>query len=52
MTMTEPALCTKAPTTGFNMPSMAKETATKFKVIEKVRLHLIVNIIRFDKATK
>ena len=49
MTATEPALCTSAPTTGFNIPVIARTIAIKFKDNEKARLHLIVIIIRFAR---
>ena len=45
MTMTDPALCAKAPTTGLKMSVMAKRIAMKFSVVEKVKLYLIVVII-------
>ncbi len=37
-------MCTRVPITGLRTPVMARTMATKFRVIEKVRLHLIVNI--------
>ena len=35
---TEPALWTKAPTTGFSVPLMARTMAMKFSTMEKVML--------------
>ena len=52
MTRTEPALCTSAPTTGFKIPVIASTMARKFKAIEKVRLHLMVTIIRLERARR
>ena len=39
MTKTDPALCTKAPTTGFKMPVMASRMAAKFSAMENARFH-------------
>ena len=52
ITITEPALCTKAPTTGFRIPVIARIMAMKFNVMEKVRLHLIVSIIRLESRSR
>lgn len=52
ITTTEPALCTSAPTTGFRIPAMARTIARRFNPMEKLRLHLIVIIIRLDKAIR
>ena len=52
MTSTEPALCTRAPTTGFSVPLIARTMAMKFNTMEKVMLHLMVAIIRFDRAIR
>lgn len=52
ITRTEPALCTRAPTTGFKIPVIARAIAAKFKIIEKLIFNLIVVIIRFDRANK
>ena len=52
MTRTEPALCTNAPTTGLNIPVIARVMAAKFRIIEKVRFHLIVVIILFESESK
>ena len=52
MTNTEPALWTRAPTTGFKIPVMASTMATKFKVMEKVRLPLITRIIRLARPSR
>ena len=45
MTTTDPALCTNAPTTGFNIPVMANKIARKLRPKEKIKLHLMVIII-------
>ena len=42
----------QAPTTGFKIPRIARTIAKKFSAMEKVRLHLIVNIIFFDRAIR
>ena len=52
ITSTDPALWTRAPTTGFRIPVMARIIAIKFKVIEKVRLHFIVVIILLERDTR
>lgn len=39
MTITEPQLCTSAPTTGFKTPVTARATARKFSPMEKIRNH-------------
>ena len=52
ITNTDPALCTNAPTTGFNFPVIASVIARKFSAMEKVRLQRIVNIIFRDRAIK
>ena len=52
MTMTEPALCTRAPTTGLRIPVIARIMATKFSVMEKVRLQRMVNIMRFARRRR
>lgn len=46
MTNTEPALCTSAPTTGLSTPVIARAMAIKFRVMEKVRLHRMISIMR------
>ena len=48
MTTTDPALCTNAPTTGFNTPVIANKIARKLRLKEKIKLHLMVIIILFD----
>lgn len=48
ITATEPALCTRAPTAGVRMPAIAR----KFSAMEKLMLHLIVSIIRLDRAIR
>ena len=35
MTNTDPALCTRAPTTGFKIPRIARTIAKKFSAMEK-----------------
>ena len=40
MTTTDPALCTNAPTTGFNTPVIANKIARKLRLKEKIKLHL------------
>ena len=52
MTTTDPALCTNAPTTGFNIPVMANKIARKLRPKEKIKLHLMVIIILFDNEIK
>ena len=52
ITSTDPALCTSAPTTGFSVPLMASTMAKKFSAMEKLMLHLMVVIIRLDRATR
>ena len=52
ITSTDPALCTSAPTTGFSVPLMASTIAKKFSAMEKLMLHLMVVIIRLDRATR
>lgn len=52
MTSTEPALWTKAPTTGSRILLMARAMAMKLSTMENVILHLIVVIIRFESATR
>ena len=52
MTTTDPALCTNAPTTGFNIPVIANKIARKLSPKEKIKLHLIVIIILFDSEIK
>ena len=42
MTMTDPALWTRAPHTGPRMPSMASIMAAKLRAMENVRLHFMV----------
>lgn len=48
MTNTEPALCTKAPITGFKNPIAAKMMATKLRANEKEILYTIARIIRLN----
>ena len=50
ITSTEPALCTRAPTTGFNAPIIAM--AINFKVIEKIMLSLMVVIMCLDSDVR
>ena len=45
ITIIEPALCTRAPATGFNIPVMARIIATIFNVMEKVRLKFLKNVL-------
>ena len=52
MTITLPALWTRAPITGSNTPVMARTIATKLSAIENVRLHLIVTIMRFERLRR
>ncbi len=52
ITSTDPALWTRAPTTGFRIPVIASMMAAKFKVMENARLHLIVIIIFLDRETR
>ena len=52
ITRTEPALCTSAPITGPRSPVMARVMAIKFKVMENVRLILMVVIIRLERARR
>ena len=52
MTTTDPALCTRAPTTGFRMPVMANRMAKKFSPMEKLRLHWMTTIIRFASRSR
>src|SRR5699024_4039594 len=52
MTSTDPALWTRAPTTGFKVPLIARTMATKFSAMEKVMLTLMVVIIRLDRAMR
>lgn len=50
ITNTDPALCTSAPTTGFNFPVIASVIARKFSAMEKVILILIVVIMRLERV--
>lgn len=45
MTKTDPALCTRTPTTEFKTPVMARRIAAKFSAMEKARFHRMVRII-------
>lgn len=49
ITNTDPALCTSAPTTGFNFPVIASVIARKFSAMEKVILTLMVVIMRLER---
>lgn len=53
ITNTDPALCTSAPTTGFNFPVIASVIASviarKFSAMEKVILTLMVVIMRLER---
>ena len=52
ITSTDPALWTRAPTTGFRMPPMARRMATKFRAMEKDMLHRMVPIIRLASQSR
>ena len=52
ITSTDPALCTRAPTMGLRIPVIARTMAMKFKVMEKVRLHLMVTIILQARSSR
>lgn len=52
ITSTEPALWTRAPTTGFKVPVIASVMARKLSAIKKAILHLIVVIIRRERAIR